>query len=54
MAAAALSLGGAALAQESGEQGGGFVLPENPQIFGKNNPNLRTATVIINGEVITG
>jgi peptidyl-prolyl cis-trans isomerase SurA len=54
MAAAALSLGGAVLAQESGEQGGGFVLPENPQIFGKNNPNLRTATVIINGEVITG
>ena len=32
----------------------GFVLPENPVIFGKNDPNHRTATVIINGEVITG
>ncbi len=29
-------------------------LPENPQIFGKQDPNHRTATVIINGEVITG
>ena len=39
-----------------GPQGsqGGFVLPENPVIFGKNDPNHRTATVIINGEVITG
>jgi peptidyl-prolyl cis-trans isomerase SurA len=51
---AALSLGASAPAQEAGEQGGGFALPENPQFFGKNNPNLRTATVIINGEVITG
>ncbi len=29
-------------------------LPSNPTIFGKNDPNHRTATVIINGEVITG
>ncbi len=54
LAAAALSLGASAPAQEAGVQGGGFVLPENPRIFGKNNPNLRTATVIINGEVVTG
>jgi peptidyl-prolyl cis-trans isomerase SurA len=54
LAATALSLGAVAAAQEAPEQGGGFVLPENPRIFGKNNPNLRTATVIINGEVITG
>ncbi len=54
LAAAALSVGSSAPAQEADTQGGGFVLPENPQIFGKNNPNLRTATVIINGEVITG
>lgn len=51
LAAALLALGGAALAQDSE---GTLALPENPRIFGKNNPNLRTATVIINGEVITG
>jgi len=33
---------------------GNLALPENPQIFGKNDPNHRTATVIVNGEVITG
>ncbi len=32
----------------------GFALPDNMVIFGKNDPNHRTATVIINGEVITG
>ncbi len=46
-------LGVSAPAQEASGQGG-FSLPEDPKIFGKNNPNLRTATVIINGEVITG
>lgn len=35
-------------------QGGNLDLPDNPTIFGKNNPNHRTATVIINGEVVTG
>jgi len=47
----ALTLAGGAAAQEAG---GSFDLPENPVIFGKNDPNHRTATVIINGEVITG
>lgn len=47
----ALTLAGGAAAQEAG---GNFDLPENPVIFGKNDPNHRTATVIINGEVITG
>jgi peptidyl-prolyl cis-trans isomerase SurA len=53
LAAVTLSLAATAPAQEEAVQGG-LVLPENPRIFGKNNPNLRTATVIINGEVITG
>ncbi|MFM5950841.1 MAG: peptidylprolyl isomerase [Novosphingobium sp.] len=35
-------------------QGGNLALPDNPIIFGKNDPNVRKATVIINGEVITG
>ncbi|HNJ48499.1 MAG TPA: SurA N-terminal domain-containing protein, partial [Novosphingobium sp.] len=46
-----MTLAGGAAAQEAG---GSFDLPENPVIFGKNDPNHRTATVIINGEVITG
>ena len=51
MAPATLSAQGAPAPQ--GPQGG-FTLPDNPVIFGKNDPNHRTATVIINGEVITG
>jgi peptidyl-prolyl cis-trans isomerase SurA len=49
--AAALCLGGTAGAQDSA---GNLDLPDNPQIFGKNDANHRSATVIINGEVITG
>ncbi|MEN9718109.1 MAG: hypothetical protein RIQ99_987, partial [Pseudomonadota bacterium] len=49
--AAALGLGAPANAQDSA---GNLDLPDNPQIFGKNDPNHRSATVIINGEVITG
>ncbi|WP_298174988.1 peptidylprolyl isomerase, partial [Novosphingobium sp.] len=29
-------------------------IPENPVIFGKNDPNVRRATAIINGEIVTG
>ena len=56
LTAAAIALSGAATAQgPSGEDSrGGLSLPENPQIFGKQDPNRRTAMVIINGEVITG
>ncbi|WP_374527976.1 peptidylprolyl isomerase [Novosphingobium sp.] len=49
--AVALVLGGVASAQDSS---GNLDLPSDPKIFGKNDPNHRTATVIINGEVITG
>ncbi|OYW16456.1 MAG: peptidylprolyl isomerase [Novosphingobium sp. 12-64-8] len=29
-------------------------LPANPKIFGKNDPNLRRATAVVNGEIVTG
>lgn len=55
LAAGALALAGGASAQETAGSGsGGLALPENPQIFGKNDPNHRKATVVINGEVVTG
>lgn len=56
LTAAAVLLSGAAMAQgPSGRNTSeGLSLPENPQIFGKQDPNRRTATVIVNGEVITG
>lgn len=53
LCAAAVMMSGAATAQGEGGAGG-LSLPENPQIFGKMDPNHRTAMVIINGEVITG
>ena len=29
-------------------------IPANPVMFGKNDPNVRRATAIINGEIVTG
>jgi peptidyl-prolyl cis-trans isomerase SurA len=52
LALGALSLGTVAPAQETPSTP--LSLPENPQIFGKIDANHRSATVIINGEVITG
>ena len=49
----ALALPAVAPAQDQAPQSN-LQLPDNPQIFGKQDPNHRTATVIINGEVITG
>lgn len=57
LSAAALALAApAALVAQDGTTApqGGLALPDNPVIFGKNDPNHRTATVIINGEVMTG
>jgi peptidyl-prolyl cis-trans isomerase SurA len=54
IAATALVLPGALVAQEGRPPQGDLSLPENPTIFGKNDPNHRSATVIVNGEVITG
>ncbi len=52
LALGALSIGTIAPAQDAAS--GALALPENPQIFGKIDANHRSATVIINGEVITG
>jgi len=55
--AAALALGTAGRAQETGTQensASGLSLPSNPQFFAKNDPNNRKATVVVNGEIITG
>nr|WP_226018365.1 peptidylprolyl isomerase [Novosphingobium sp. FKTRR1] len=29
-------------------------LPANPKLFGKNDPNVRRATAVVNGEIVTG
>ena len=39
-------------AQES--QQGAIIIPDNVQIFGKNDPNHRRATAVVNGDIITG
>lgn len=47
--------GVAALAQDAGEATrGSITVPDNVQIFGKNDPNNRRATAIVNGDIITG
>ena len=33
---------------------GTIVIPENVVLFGKNNPNVRRATALVNGDIITG
>ena len=33
---------------------GAIVVPDNVQIFGKNDPNHRRATAVVNGDIITG
>lgn len=35
-------------------QQGEIVIPDNVKIFGNDNPNLRRATAVVNGDVITG
>ena len=53
-AAAALAV--AAQAQDAAPQAqqGAIVIPDNVTIFGKNDPNVRKATAVINGDIITG
>lgn len=41
-------------AQDTGEGQGGLNIPNDVQIFGKNDPNHRRATAIVNGDIITG
>ena len=67
IAAMAASLGAASLgaaglgagiahAQDSqqGSQQGAIVIPDDVKIFGNDNPNVRRATAVVNGDVITG
>ncbi|MCZ8320235.1 MAG: peptidylprolyl isomerase, partial [Novosphingobium sp.] len=54
LAAATLALGAAAVAQNAPTAVGPLGLPENPNFFAKNDPNNRKATVVVNGEIITG
>ena len=54
----ALVLGLAAICSASataqdGAQGA-ITIPENVQIFGKNDPNLRKPTAVVNGDIVTG
>ncbi|MBC2666617.1 peptidylprolyl isomerase [Novosphingobium flavum] len=53
---AAVVLAVAAQAQGAPEQTpqGAIVVPNDVQIFGKNDPNNRRATAIVNGDIITG
>ncbi|MEY4472138.1 MAG: hypothetical protein RL671_442 [Pseudomonadota bacterium] len=53
-AIAALALAGGAMAQNATSSSSGLALPENPNFFEKNDPNYRKATVVVNGEIITG
>jgi peptidyl-prolyl cis-trans isomerase SurA len=50
LAASLLSVMAAA---QSGSQGPGLNIPQNVQIVGKQDPSVRKATAIVNGEVIT-
>jgi peptidyl-prolyl cis-trans isomerase SurA len=43
-----------ASAQTVPDEDGQLVLPKDMQIFGKNDPNVRKATAIVNGRIITG
>lgn len=56
LAVAAAALAVAAQAQDAVEQTpqGAIVVPDNVQIFGKNDPNNRRATAVVNGDIITG
>ncbi|MGK2910907.1 MAG: foldase protein PrsA [Sphingobium sp.] len=53
-----LSVGAASFAQSAPEEGGpassGLILPKDMTIFGKSDPNVRKATAIVNGAIITG
>lgn len=50
--AAALALPAVAPAQTSLQ--GELAIPENVKLFGKVNPNVRRATAVVNGDIITG
>lgn len=44
----------AVYAQSAQTQQGDIVIPDDVKIFGNDNPNLRRATAVVNGDIITG
>jgi peptidyl-prolyl cis-trans isomerase SurA len=50
------AVAGAAVAQEAPQAGttGPIIIPENVTMLGKDDPNVRRATAVVNGEIITG
>ncbi len=55
--AALMSLTGTSIAQTAADNGppkSNLDIPDNPQVFGKVDPNVRKPTAIVNGAVITG
>jgi peptidyl-prolyl cis-trans isomerase SurA len=50
------AVAGAAVAQDTPPAGstGPIIIPENVTLLGKDDPNVRRATAVINGEIITG
>lgn len=53
-AALGLAASPVALAAQNVGVGGNLAIPENITIFGQSDPNIRTATAVVNGSVITG
>jgi len=51
--ASGASIGSAQVA-DGGDSQGGLNIPADVQIFGKNDPNHRRATAVVNGDIITG
>ena len=51
---APLAMSAAHAQAEPQEANADLNLPANPHIFGKNDPNLRRATAVVNGEIVTG
>ncbi len=50
---AAFAQAGAPMETSTSEQGD-IVIPDDVKIFGNDNPNLRRATAVVNGDIITG
>lgn len=53
-AASMVASGAVAQVPAAPASGDPFNLPANPVMFGKNDPNNRQATAVVNGEIITG
>ncbi len=53
LAALASALGAGTVQAQSAPQGE-IVIPDDVKIFGNDNPNVRRATAVVNGDVITG